>query len=388
MPAPERPIRVLRLIARLNVGGPALHVALLTARLGPPEYESILVCGSVGAEEGDMRYYAESLGVEPIIIPELGRALHPARDLVTLWKVYRLIRRLRPDVVHTHTAKAGFVGRLAARLAGVPIIVHTFHGHVFQGYFGKRQTQLFLWLERLIGRMTDVILTLTGDLRDELADVYRIAPKEKIRILPLGLDLEPYARTPRRTGDFRRAWGIPPAAPLAGIVGRMVPIKNHDLFLRAAAAVKRALPEAHFVIIGDGETRAAAEAQVEALGLRGAVTFTGWQRDVAPAYADMDVLVISSDNEGTPTAVIQALAGGCPVVCTAVGGIPDLLEGGALGALVPPGDEAALAGAMIAALQEPPDVSAAQAAMLDRYSADRLIRDMDTLYRSLTHLTL
>jgi glycosyltransferase involved in cell wall biosynthesis len=379
----DRPIRILRLIARLNVGGPALHVALLTARLHPPAFESRLACGNIGPDEGDMAYYAAQQGVTPHFIPELGRALHPIRDLVTLWKVYRLIRQFKPDVVHTHTAKAGFVGRLAAWLAGVPVIVHTYHGHVFHGYFSPARTRFFLLLERLTGRTSTAVLTLTDALRDELADTYRVAPRRKFRVIPLGLDLDAYARTPRKNGLFRAEWGIPADAPLVGIVGRLVPIKNHALFLQAMAAVREAVPDVRMVIIGDGETRAAVEAQVDTLGLRDAVIFTGWQQDLAPAYADMDALVISSDNEGTPTAVIQALAGGCPVVCTAVGGIPDLLDDGTLGTLVPPGDAPALADAIRATLEAPPDTADAQAAMLSRYSVDRLAADIADLYREL-----
>jgi len=383
MTEPQRPIRILRIIARLNVGGPAIHVSLLTARLGPPEFESVLVCGNVGPDEGDMTYYAQALGVTPVLIPALGRELHPLRDLATLWALYRLIRRLRPDVVHTHTAKAGFVGRLAAWLAGVPVIVHTFHGHVLRGYFGPAKTRLFLLLERLTGRMADAIITLTGSLRDELADVYRVAPRDKFHVLGLGLELEPFAATPRRCGAFRAMWGLPPDAPLVGIVGRLAPIKNHALFLEAAARVREAVPAARFVIVGDGETRAEVEAQIARLGLAGAVTLTGWQRDLTPVYSDLDVLVISSNNEGTPVAVIEALAGGCPVVATAVGGVPALLEDGQFGALVPPEDPAALAGAIVATLRTPPDTRRAQAAMLERYSIDRLSRDLAGLYREL-----
>ncbi len=379
----QRPIKVLRIIARLNVGGPAIHVAQLTARLGPPAYDSTLVCGSIGPDEGDMTYYAEALGVRPVLLPALGRELHPLRDLATLWHLYRLIRQYRPDIVHTHTAKAGFVGRVAAWLAGVPVIVHTFHGHVLHGYFSPAKTRLFLLLERLTGRMATAIITLTDSLRDELAETYRVAPREKFRVLGLGLDLAPFAGTPRKTGAFRAAWGIPAEAPLIGIVGRLVPIKNHALFIEAAARIRAALPGARFVIVGDGETRAAVQAQVAALGLAEAFIFAGWQRDLAPVYSDLDALVISSDNEGTPVAVIEALAGGCPVVSTAVGGVPALLEEGAFGALVPAGDAPALAAALVATLQHPPDVAPARAAMLARYSVERLVADMDALYRAL-----
>jgi glycosyltransferase involved in cell wall biosynthesis len=380
---PSRPIRILRLIARLNVGGPAIHVTLLTQKLSAPNYESTLVCGTVEPDEGDMAYFAESHGVEPIIIPELGRSLNPVRDLTTIWTVYRLMRRLKPDVVHTHTAKAGFVGRLAAWLASVPVIVHTFHGHVFQGYFSWPQTRFFIFLERLTARLSDTIITLTDGLRRELAEEYHIARKGRITVLPLGLDLEVFAHTPRKSGTFRSAWNIPADVPLVGIVGRLVPVKNHALFLQAAAQVRASLPAACFVIIGDGETRAEVEAQVDALGLREVMTFTGWQRDLAPIYSDLDALVISSLNEGTPVSVIEALAGGCPVVTTAVGGLPDLLDHGALGKLTPPGDANALANAILDTLLNPPDGSEAQRLMLDRYGIDRLVRDLDSLYRGL-----
>jgi glycosyltransferase involved in cell wall biosynthesis len=380
---PERPIRLLRIIARLNVGGPAIHVTLLTEKLGAPDYESILVCGSIEPGEGDMAYYAEAHGVQPVIIPELGRALHPVRDLVTLWKVYRLIRRLKPDVVHTHTAKAGFVGRVAAWAAGVPVIVHTFHGHVFYGYFGPLKTRFFIFLEQVTARMSDTLITLTEGLRHELTQVYHITRRSRVTVLPLGLDLEVFSRTPRRCGDFRAAWGIPPDAPLIGIVGRLVPVKNHALFLEAAVKIRQARPDARFAIIGDGESRADIEAQVDRLGLRDSVIFTGWQRDLAPIYSDLDALVISSVNEGTPVSVIEALAGRCPVVTTAIGGLPDLLDHGALGRLVPKDDADALGAAVLDTLDNPPDGTPASQLMLDRYGIDRLVKDLDALYRGL-----
>lgn len=377
------PIRILRIIARLNVGGPAIHVTLLTEKLAAPDYESILACGTIEPGEGDMVYFAEAHGVQPLLIPELGRSLNPLRDLTTIWKVYRLIRQLKPDVVHTHTAKAGFVGRVAAWLARVPVITHTFHGHVFQGYFSWSKTRFFILLERLTARMSDTIITLTDGLRRELAEDYHIARKGQITVLPLGLDLEPFAKTPRKNGAFRAAWNIPADVPLIGIVGRLVPVKNHALFLEAAAQIKASLPAARFAIIGDGETRPAIEAQAEALGLQGAITITGWQRDLAPIYSDLDALVISSLNEGTPVSVIEALSGACPVVTTAVGGLPDLLDHGALGKMTPTGDAPALAAAILDTLLNPPDGTEAQRLMLDRYGINRLVGDLDSLYRSL-----
>ncbi len=379
----ERPIRIMNLIARLNVGGPAVAVTHLTERLGSPDYRSILVCGTIEPGEGDMTYYAKERGIEPIVIPELGRSLSPIRDIKTLWKVYQLIKKEKPDVVHTHAAKAGFVGRVAAWLAGVPVIVHTFHGHVFRGYFSPNKTQFFILLERLTARISDTIITLSDGLRRELAEEYRITRKGRITVLPLGLDLGIFTQTGRKAGVFRKEFGIAADAPLIGIVGRITPIKNHPLFLHAAELILKQLPNARFVIVGDGEMRTETEALVDQLGLRDAVIFVGWQKDVAHIYSDLDVMVISSINEGTPVTVIEALAGGCPVVATAVGGLPDLLDHGKLGRLVNDQSPEALSKALVETLASPPDGREAQALMVDRYGIERLVKDLDGLYRGI-----
>lgn len=382
---PDKPVKVFNIIARLNIGGAAVVVTLLTEKLSLPHYpyQSTLVSGLIEGEEGDMTYYAREHGVEPITLPEMGRSLHPVRDLVTIWKLYQLLRQHQPDVVHTHTAKAGFVGRWAAKLAGVPVIVHTFHGHTFHGYFGPNKTRFFITLEQITSRITDTIIALTQGLRRDLADQYHVTRKEHITVLPLGLDLEPFAQTQRKSGVFRQRWNIPQDAPLIGIVGRFVPVKNHALFLQAAALICQQIPDAHFVLVGDGELHDEIQAQIDELGLRDAVTLTGWQKEVTDAYADMDVFVITSVNEGTPVTVIEALATGCPVVTTAVGGLPDLLDGGRLGKLVPTEDAEAVAAGVIDTLNNPPDTSVAQHAMIDRYGIDRLVSDLDSLYRGL-----
>ena len=378
----QRPIKIMNLIARLNVGGPAVAVTHLTEQLGAPDYESLLVCGTIEPGEGDMSYYAAERGITPIVIPELGRSLSPIRDIWTLWKVYQLIRQEEPDVIHTHAAKAGFVGRVAAWLAGVPVIVHTFHGHVFRGYFSPTKTQFFIILERMAARMSDTIITLSDGLRRELAEEYHITRKGRITVLPLGLDLKALTEMPRKTGDFRKAYQIPLDAPLVGIVGRITPIKNHRLFLESALKIREQLPNARFAIVGDGETRAETEALVDQLGLREAVVFTGWQKDMGKVYSDLDVLVISSVNEGTPVTVIEALAAGCPVVATAVGGVPDLLDHGKLGKLVEQ-DATALTSGVVETLNNPPDGGEAQALMVDRYGIERLVKDLDGLYRGI-----
>ncbi|MBZ0290529.1 MAG: glycosyltransferase [Anaerolineae bacterium] len=376
----ERPTRIVYILTRLNIGSPTMHAVLLTRGFCPPHYESVLVCGEDRPQGGDMTYFAEAQGVHPIRVRELGGSLS---NLVALVRLYRLIRQLQPDVVHTHQLQAGFVGRLAARLAGVPVIVHTIHAHVFSGQYDPIRTRLFILMERFAASQADIIITLTQSLRYELVERYHIARHGRITILPLGLDLSALAQTQRHSGEFRRRWSLPADAPLIGIVGQITPVKNHALFLHAAALVRAQRPDAHFVIVGDGESRREVEALVDKLNLLPAVTFTGWQRDLAPIYSDMDVVVISSLNEGTPVSVIESLAAGCPVVATAVGGLPDLLDQGNLGMLVKAGDVDELANGILQTLSSPPDVTTAQRLMLDRYGIDRLVKDLDELYRGL-----
>jgi glycosyltransferase involved in cell wall biosynthesis len=380
----SEPVRVMRIIARLNVGGPAIHVSLLTVGLQDAAYQSTLVTGVVEPDEGDMTYLARDLGIEPVVIPTLRREISPIADLKTLAALVRLMHRLRPHVVHTHTAKAGFVGRLAAALCHVPVVVHTFHGHIFKGYFGRAKTLLFIWLERLAARGSDVILTVSQRLKDDLV-AYGIAPEEKIKIVPLGLKLLPLTDLDALRGSFRREGGFSTETPLVGIIGRLVPIKNHELFLAAASQVSRVRPEVRFAIIGDGERREVLEALVEESGLAGRVCFAGWRDDLPRIYADLDVVVISSNNEGTPVSIIEAMAARVPVVATSVGGVPDLLREGQLGTLVPPEDAGAMAEAILRTLSAPlqPRLAEAQEWALARYEADRLIADVRQLYDGL-----
>lgn len=381
---PPHPIRVMRIIARLNIGGPAVHVALLTAGLSDGGFTSRLVTGVIGEAEGDMSYLARERGVEPVVIPTMRREIEPLSDLRTLRALTGLMRAFRPHVVHTHTAKAGFVGRLAARLTGVPVVVHTFHGHVFHGYFGPAKTRLFVELERLAARGSDVILTISERLRDDLL-AYRIAPPEKIRVVPLGLPLDSLRDLDDLRGGLRRELGVSTGTRLVGIIGRLVPVKHHELFLAAARRVREEMPGTHFVIVGDGERRAELEGLVREMGLAGAATFTGWRGDLPAIYADLDALVISSHNEGTPVSIIEAMAAGVPVVSTDVGGVADVLRGGDFGRLVPPGDAVALARGIVEALCEGPGprTEAARVHALAQYGAARLVEDMHALYREL-----
>ncbi len=380
-----RPIRVLHIIARLNVGGAALHVMLLASHLAPPDFESQIICGVVSPNEADMGYVAAEKGVPVTVIKELGRELSLRGDLRTLYLLWRLFRRERPDVVHTNTAKAGFVGRVAARLAGVPVVIHTFHGHVFSGYFSPRKTQFFIWLERVCARLADRIIAPSAELKRQLTEQYHICAPAHISVIEVGLDLAPLTKVKMAAEDnFRTQHAIPVDVPLVGIVGRLVPIKNHDLFLQAAARVHDQRPDVHFVLVGDGERRAELTALTELLGLTHCVTFAGWATDVLPVYRALDVLVLSSRNEGVPISVIEAMAAGVPVVTTKVGGVPDLIPEPGYGALVPPDDPDAMAAAILRALDKSGyDLEGARDYVLSIYDMKRLAERTGSLYREL-----
>ncbi len=379
-------IRVLHVVARLNVGGVAMHVISLADRLrapGMPDFDSQIVCGVVGANEADMGYIAAEKAVPVTIIRELGRELSLRGDLITTIKLWRVMRRERPDIVHTNTAKAGFVGRIAARAAGVPVVVHTFHGHVFHGYFGRRKTQVFLNLERFCAALSDRIIVPSTELKRQISEQYRVCAADKIDVIGVGLELAPLAALARHVGTFRREQHIPDDAPLIGIVGRLVPIKNHDLFLQAAKLVLEQQPDAYFALVGDGERRAELTALAASLNLTERIRFTGWITNVAPVYSALDALALCSHNEGLPISVIEAMAARVPVAATKVGGISDLLPDPRFGALVPPGDAAALAEGLLSGLRGQYDLDAARAHVLAHYDMGTLAQQTAALYRTL-----
>ncbi|HEY2946150.1 MAG TPA: glycosyltransferase [Vicinamibacteria bacterium] len=384
-PPARRGVRVLRLFSRLNVGGPSIHVILLTAGLKDRGYETHLVIGQESPREGNLFDLAARKGVDCVALPGLGREVRPWRDLRALLGLYRMMKSFRPHIVHTHTAKAGMLGRVAARVAGVPVVVHTFHGHVLRGYFGPLTTAFYRAVERRLGASADVLVAVSDAVKRDLVAL-GVAPAAKIRVIPLGLDLEPLAGALPR-GSLRGEAGVPEEAPLVGIVGRLAPIKDVGTFLRAAAAVRAAVPAARFAVVGDGEERGRLEAERARLGLADGVFFHGWRRDMAAVYGDLDVVVNCSRNEGTPVALIEAMAAGRPVVATRVGGTPDLLGDGRRGLLVPAGDADALAAGVVEALRGSDAVLArareARAYVLAHHSSRRLIEDVDALYQEL-----
>lgn len=383
-PRAQQPIKILRAITRLNIGGPAIHAILLTKALNDGAvFESTLVTGTTAPHEGDMLDVARAQAVEPVVLPALGREISPLDDLVSLARMVTLVRDLRPDIVHTHMAKAGTIGRLAARLCGVPLIIHTYHGHVFHSYFSPAKTRVFLTIERALGRATNRIVVVGDGQRAEIAS-YAVAPLSKLVSIRLGLELSPFLDAQRQRGHLRRELQIDADTPLVGIVARLVPIKAHEVFLQAAELVHAALPQAHFLIIGDGERRQELEALVNQRGLTPNVHFLGWRRDLVSIYADLDVVALTSLNEGSPVALIEALASARPVVATAVGGVPEVVVHGQTGLTVSVSDVSALAEAMLTLLRDRALADglgqAGRRHVYPRYDSSRLVDDVRQLY--------
>lgn len=382
--APQgRPIRIARVIARLNVGGPAQHVILLTAGMDKARFFTTLITGTVGRGEGDLSPMARARGVEPTVIPALGSAIHPMHDAMAFSTLVRLFRHLRPEIVHTHTAKAGTLGRMAARLAGVPRSVHTFHGHVLEGYFTPAATQFFVRIERVLARRTDRIITVSPRLRQTLLAM-GIGRPEQVEVIPLGLELDRFLRIPRGQAALRSSLRIPDGAPLLGIVGRLVPIKDHPTLLQAITLFPDGGQAPHLLVVGDGERREELQRLTHHLGLASRVHYLGWRDDLDAILGGLDVVICCSRNEGTPVALIEAMAAGVPVISTDVGGVADLVAHGETGWLVPPGDPTALARGIGKLLGDPGLcrrlVATARPVALEKHHIKGLIPRMEGVY--------
>lgn len=347
-------MKVVRVIARLNMGGPARHVAWLTAATQRAGIESLLVAGVVPPGEDDMTYFALEQGVTPVIIPEMSREIS-AKDILTAWKLFRLFLRERPDIIHTHTAKAGTVGRVAgwlyrwltpSALVGRPrrcFLVHTYHGHIFHSYYGPFKTKLFLTIEKILARITDRVVVISQQQYREIHQEFHIGRRGQFAliqegqfaIIPLGLDLKIYSQWKNWRHAARKDLGLEDTDLAIGIVGRLTEIKNHSFFLSAAARYKQlfgsvetangAEERLRFIIIGDGQLRNSLEAQARSLGLQDDVIFTGVRNDPESFYSALDVVALTSLNEGTPLTLIEAMANARPVIATTVGGVVDLL---------------------------------------------------------------
>lgn len=372
---------MLRVIARLNVGGPALHTVLATSGLRP-EVETTLAVGRVAPGEAEATDLLDRFGVTPVRVPGLGRSLSPADDLRAFASLLALMRRTRPHVVHTHTAKAGALGRAAARVAGVPRVVHTFHGHVFDGYFGRAGSRAAVLVERLLARITDRVVAVSDEVGRDLAETYRVAPRRRVSVVPVGVPLAEFLACDALRGVLRAELCVAAATPLVAFVGRLVPVKEPEVALDAWRLVRAEIPDAHLVVVGDGDLAPALRAR----GDEG-VLFLGWRRDLARVWADADLALLTSRNEGTPVALVEAAAAGVPAVATRVGGVPSVVEDGVTGLLVPPGDAAAIAASVVALLRAPERRAlmgaAARRRAESRWTDARLLADLRALYDGL-----
>lgn len=328
----KRKIKVIRVVSRMNIGGPAIHVSLLSKQLDARRFDSKLVTGSVSSREGDMSYLIQNKNGMIKRIHELQREIHPIKDFIALFKIFRLINKEKPDIVHSHMAKAGTTARLAVGLYNLLHrkrirIVHTFHGHVLDGYFSKTKSKIFKIIERMIASFTDGIIAISRTQKWELTKKYRIADTQKVYIINLGLNLSPFVNCDALKGTFRQKIGIDNKTILIGIVGRLVPIKNHFMFLDAAKDFlnRNFYNPVKFVIIGDGELKTELEQYADRLNIRDKIIFHGWEKNIPIVYSDLDILALTSMNEGTPVSLIEAMAAGVPVITTGVGGVKDLL---------------------------------------------------------------
>ena len=394
-------IKILRIIARLNIGGPAIHTVLLTQGLNKSKFEPLLVCGAIGHGEGDMRYYAQERKVRPLYIPELRRKLNPLNDLIAFIKILRIIKAQKPDIIHTHTAKAGTLGRLAGIIYNLTTpaqkkikLIHTFHGHIFEGYFNEFLGRMFIFIEKFLAYFTSRIITVSESVKNELIAL-GICKEDKIKVILLGFELDEFLNI--NTDKYESNADVHGVNNLnVGIVGRLVPIKNHRLFLDAVATVMKECPclKVRFKIVGDGELRGVLEEYSRKLNIDRYVEFTGWQKDLAGVYADLDIVCLTSLNEGTPVSLIEAMASGRAVVATEAGGVVDLLgeeieaRGNFIvrkrGVTVGSNDVRGFAEALTFVLENE-DIrktltKAAQGYVKDTFSKKRLVMDMEKLY--------
>ncbi|HKZ02955.1 MAG TPA: glycosyltransferase [Pyrinomonadaceae bacterium] len=406
-------MKVIRVIARLNVGGPARHVVWLTAGLHSIDCETVLVAGSVPAGEDDMSYFASQHGVTPVYIQEMSREIS-FKDLISVGKLYRLFLRERPDIIHTHTAKAGTVGRFAALLyrwsttgafLGRPRpckVVHTYHGHIFHSYYGPLKTRLFILIERVLARLgTDRIVVVSTQQREEINNTFAVGSREQFAVIPLGLDLSLFSSWRDCGRKFREEIGAKRDDILIGIVGRMTEVKNHQLFFEAVQLFKKSdstKQSLRFVIIGDGALRQELENQVERLALKADVIFAGNRTDPEDFYPALDVVALTSRNEGTPLTLLEAMANARPIIATDVGGVTDLLgevtcetqDGFSIcqrGLRVPSGNAQGFAAGLARLIGDSNLRSELGERGLEfveqNYSKERLLNDVSSLYREL-----
>jgi len=326
--------RILRIHNRLITGGPSLNALYLSKYLSS-QFETLLVVGEKEDHEQNAYFLAEQMGIKPILIPDMGRSIHPLKDYKAYKKIQKIIRDFKPDIVHTHSAKPGAVGRLAASSLNIPVILHTYHGHVFHSYFGKLKTKIIINTERFLAKKSHALIAISDQQKNELTEDFHIADKDKFKVIPLGFELKKFSENPdEKRKKFRKEFNLEDDVIAIGIIGRLVPVKNHNLFLEGINyLLNTSSKKIKAFIIGDGETRQALENKAGQLNIpfsqdhdpNASLIFTSWRNDIDVINAGLDIIALTSLNEGTPVSLIEAQAASKPIVSTRVGGIGDIV---------------------------------------------------------------
>lgn len=391
--------RVLRIINRLNLGGPTFNAALLTKHLAP-EYETMLVAGMKEDVEESSEFILNDLGIEPVYISDMFRSINPLRDLPAYRQLKKIIRQFKPDIVHTHAAKAGALGRLAAIDCGVPVVVHTFHGHVFHSYFGALKTRFYIEIERWLAKNSSKIIAISPSQKNELSQTYNICSDNEIEVIPLGFDLNRFQTNQTEKRDnFRTKYQIAEDEIAIGIIGRLVQIKNHGLFLRSLKEIlAQSSQKIRAFIVGNGEEyhhliQLARELEIPFSTpnfnnqQQTPLTFTSWIKNVDEVYAGIDIVALSSLNEGTPVSLIEAQAANKPIVSTNVGGVCDVVLPGKT-ALISPSNNRPQFTQQLLKLVENESLrfklgKNGHYFVNKKYHYSRLVNDVDQLYQNL-----
>ncbi|MBL57378.1 MAG: hypothetical protein CMP61_09330 [Flavobacteriales bacterium] len=390
--------KVLRIINRFNLGGPTYNAAYLTKYL-PEEYETLLIGGDKEDSEDSSQHILDELGIKPLIIPEMRRAIRFGNDYAAYKKIKQIIEEFKPDIVHTHASKAGTLGRMAAFSCKVPAVVHTFHGHVFHSYFSKAKTSVFKRIEKKLAEKSTAIVAISELQKKELGEIHKITSSDKIDVIPLGFDLDRFQTDlDQKRIQFREQYQVSDDEIAIGIIGRLVPIKNHTLFLKALKKVLNSTKRnVRAFIVGDGESKEDIIALTETLGIeysqsniefrKTPLTFTSWIRNIDVVNAGMDIIALSSLNEGTPVSLIEAQACNNPVVSTNVGGIENIVVNGKTGLLSQINDIDGYAQNLLELIEN--DAKRQEMKqngwnhVKNSFSYRRLVKDIDSLYKKL-----
>ena len=321
--------KILRIVNRFNLGGITYNAAYLTKYISA-EFKTMLIGGMKDESEESSEFILKNLGLDYQIIPEMKRSINPLNDLSAYKKIKKIIKEFKPDIVHTHAAKAGAIGRRAAFALNVPVTVHTFHGHVFHSYFGNLKTSLVKKIERDLAKKTSAIIAISEKQKKELVEEYKIVSAEKIHVIPLGFDLGRFQQnTEQKRKDFRTKHNLSDDEIAIGIIGRLVPVKNHSLFIDAIKYVsEKSQKKIKAFIIGDGEERQNIESKIRSLGLEKIIVLTSWEKEVDKVYPGLDIVCLTSFNEGTPVSLIEAQASNKAIVSTNAGGIENIVVPG------------------------------------------------------------